>query len=225
MILQYVDYINKNWRVILASSSPRRQELLKRVGLTFDILVSNFAEDLDKSSFPDAEAYNLATANGKLSDVVAQLARLDAKMPDLVICCDTIVVPDDDPRAIIEKAETPQAAAAMIKRLSGKKHFVLSALVLRFPLLNITVEKIVKTAVVMAPLDDAAIAEYVTHPEAWKGKSGAYGIQDLASCFISGIEGDFYNVVGFPLCEFCQSVKDVLETRVFPSPNESEQRN
>lgn len=207
-MLHLVEQLNK-LRIILASASPRRKELMERLGLVFTIVPSTFEENLDKTQFPDAAAYNVATASGKLDDVRRSLSR-DGVPHDIVITCDTIVVPCDDPKRIMEKAATPEEATRMISNLVGKSHFVYSALVVYFSQLDQTFVKVVRTEVDMAPLTDEAISVYVAHPEAWMGKAGAYGIQDLAASFIRGISGDYYNVMGFPLCSFCELVQEVV---------------
>ncbi|CUG87000.1 maf protein, putative [Bodo saltans] len=207
-MLDLVPQLN-HLHIILASASPRRKELLERLGLKFIVQPSNFDEDLDKSSFPDAAAYNVATASGKLDDVRRQLVK-DGVPHDIVITCDTIVVPCDDLSVILEKANTSDDASRMIHRLAGKSHFVYSALVVYFAALDRTVVRIVQTEVEMAPVSAATVAAYVAHPEAWKGKAGAYGIQDLASSFIRGIKGDYYNVMGFPVCTFCEMLQETI---------------
>lgn len=196
-------------KIVLASASPRRKELLERLGLQFVVQASSFEEDLDKASFPDAASYNVATASGKLDDVRRQMTK-DGMPHDIVITCDTIVVPCDDLSVILEKANTAEDAARMIRRLAGKSHFVYSALVVYFSALDLTEVRIVRTGVEMAPLSEATITEYVAHPEAWRGKAGAYGIQDLASSFIRGIKGDYYNVMGLPVCTFCELMQETL---------------
>lgn len=211
MILDRVHELNR-LRIVLASGSPRRRELLERIGLQFTVRVSKFEENLDKSSFPDAIAYNLATAHGKMSDILETLAHEESsQQADIVITCDTIVVPCDDPLKIVEKAACKAEAAQMIRDLRGKSHYVFSTLLVHFTKLHQTFEEVVRTEVKMASISDAAVAAYVENEEAWRGKSGAYGIQDLASTFIEGIQGDFYNVVGFPLCTFCKRIRDTID--------------
>lgn len=206
MILDIVDRLNK-LKIILASGSPRRRELLGQTGLVFSVRVSNFEENLEKESFADATAYNLATAHGKMNDI---LSVLDGSA-DMVVACDTIVVPCDDPKKIIEKASTKDEAADMIRGLRGKSHYVYSALLVHFTKLGRTFDAVVRTEVKMAHVADSVVDAYVQNESAWRGKSGAYGIQDVAASFIEGVVGDYYNVMGFPLCTFCSLVRKIAE--------------
>ena len=233
LLRSQIDLLNGK-KVILASQSPRRQELLRTIiGLTnFKVVVSNFAEDLPKSQFATAAAYCEATVRAKAQDVMAMLAKEEGDSSwDVLICADTIVV-DTSPSSssassfeILEKAADADEAFKMIKKLSGKTHEVITVLLLATNKnsgskadtsatdSNASGDNTVSAAadgidvivhaeravVTMAPLSDEHIRNYCANEAAWRGKAGAYGIQDAAACFIEGIAGDYYAVMGLPV--------------------------
>ena len=226
MLLPYLAAINSE-RVILASASPRRQELLGRMGVRFEVVVSDFAEDLDKKLFLGNPAnYPLATARAKGEDVLRKMISASSpslKLPHLIISADTIVLPDEGTAAdILEKADQPSDCYRMLSLLQGKRHKVITGVVLLFPNASKDAEAghakaasirefTEETYVYFDPLDDAAMKMYAAeHPDAWRGKAGAYGIQDLAATFIPRIEGDYYNVMGFPVCAISKALRSAV---------------
>lgn len=213
-------------RLILASASPRRIELLTRLGLQPIVIPSTFAEDLPHGS--DASQYAIATATEKAKDVASSLLAKNESW-DLLLACDSIVV--DANGKILEKAADEAHAAAMISSLSGSTSQVISALIVlsrEEPLtkgtavpLQLTdgdgsnstrvhmVQLSEVTTVQFAQLSSSLISAYVA-TGAWKGKAGAYGIQDVAAQFITGIQGDYYNVMGLPLYKACKVLREIL---------------
>jgi septum formation protein len=173
-------------RIILASNSPRRKELLMQVGVTFEIMPSNFEElafELSPSELVKHFAYM------KAKDV-AQSLHVDA----LVIGSDTIVCLD----GIMGKPKNKDDAFNMLRKLSGKQHLVLSGLSI---ISTVTGESLTEhecTKVKMKELSDADITAYIKTGEPMD-KAGAYAIQGIGSLFVEGIEGDYFNVVGLPL--------------------------
>lgn len=236
MLLSALGAINSG-RVVLASASPRRQELLQRVGVRFDVVVSDFAEDLGKKQFlGDPARYPLCTARAKALDVLSKLKSATAAspasdvgalpLPHVIISADTIVLPfGGTAPEIMKKASTPEDCAAMLRLLQGRQHTVITGVVILFPLQPAAssavdglpvraVEFVEATSVFFEPLDETAITLYSqAHPEAWRGKAGAYGIQDLAATFIPRIEGDYYNVMGFPLCSVCKALRAAVDDK------------
>lgn len=171
--------------LVLASASPRRRELLAAAGFTFDVEVA----DVDERRHPGepAEAYARRVA-------LAKAEAVSARRPGaLVLGADTIVVVDGD---VLGKPVDDADATAMLQRLSGRPHRVLTAVALiggREPL-----EAIEETVVWMYALAPRDIAAYVETGEP-RDKAGAYGIQGRASRFIPRIEGSYTNVVGLPV--------------------------
>lgn len=186
-----------DFRLILASQSPRRHSLLRDVGVPFTV-VSSQAEEATTggSAVALAEKNALAKVRG-------------ASLPDdlepgaFVLGTDTLVVLDD---MVMGKPRSAADAARMLAALSGRTHRVVSGVALlrlqgtRF--LDGPGEVRVSSAVTevtFRPLEQTQVQAYLVSGE-WKGKAGAYAVQGLAALFVSGIRGEYSNVVGLPLC-------------------------
>lgn len=172
---------------VLASASPRRAELLTAAGFTFDIAHA----DLDETPLPheSADRYVLRLAEGKARAVAARFPEL------AVLGADTTVVVDGH---ILGKPVDAGEAAAMLRRLQGRAHEVLTGVALvALGRAQVVLET---TRVWFAPLTDGEIAVYVATGEAMD-KAGAYGIQGWAARYVTRIEGSYSNVVGLPLYE------------------------
>jgi septum formation protein len=182
-------------RIVLASQSPRRIELLRSVGLEFDIYPPRIEEKLSPGFSPlEYVRHNSAE---KAEWVSRQLDY------DLIISADTIVTLKDK---IFEKPVSHHQAESMLRELSNQTHEVITA----FCLLTAE-EKIVDhevTRVTFYPISEAEIKMYLDSDEPFD-KAGAYGIQGFASLFIKKIEGCYFNVVGFPLGKFYQQLKNL----------------
>ena len=175
-------------RLILASASPRRRELLQQAGFAFDVR----APSVDEVPLPSetAEAFARRAARDKALDVAAA-----APSDSLVLGADTVVVTDNE---ILGKPADAPDAARMIHLLSGVTHRVITGVcVVRAPA---RVEALAHetTFVTFSVLDEQEIASYVASGEPFD-KAGAYGIQGLASKFVTRIEGCYFNVVGLPV--------------------------
>jgi len=173
-------------RIILASNSPRRKELLMQLGVKFEIIPSNFEEqvfDLAPSKLVEHFAYM------KAKDV-AQSVQNDA----LVIGSDTIVCLNE----IMGKPKHREDAFNMLRKLSGKQHHVLTGLSIFNTATGESMTGHECTVVKMKELSNAEITAYINTGEPMD-KAGAYAIQGMGSLFIEGIEGDYFNVVGLPL--------------------------
>lgn len=174
-------------RIILASNSPRRKELLSQLGVVFDIIPSEFEEQLVEGMTPAETVEHFACM--KASDVAGSIEE-----EALVIGSDTIVYLDE----IMGKPSDRQEAASMLRRLSGKQHLVLSGISV---INTATGEQLTGhevTRVRMKELSDDEIYAYIDTGEPMD-KAGAYAIQGVGSLFVEGIEGDYFNVVGLPL--------------------------
>ncbi len=176
-------------QLVLASTSPRRRELLALLGLPFEIVASRFDESrLSPFGLPPAN-YVTQLATGKAAEVAARLAAPEA----VIIGADTTVVLDG---GVLNKPADPADAARMLRRLSGRTHEVYTGLCLLHGEKIQTAHAV--TAVTFEPLSDAAIAAYVATGEPLD-KAGAYGIQGQGLGFTPRIDGDYYTVVGLPL--------------------------
>lgn len=173
--------------IILASESPRRKELLERMGLDFTVRVAPIDETMDPFAHP--------------ADEVARVAQMKAKSVysycndgDIIIGADTVVVCDS---LVMGKPRSESEAFSMLRRLSGRDHQVVTGLCVLTDRYEETVT--VTTTLRMRPLSDEEIRAYIATGEPMD-KAGAYGIQGLASMFVVGIDGDYYNVMGLPIC-------------------------
>jgi septum formation protein len=177
-------------RLVLASASPRRAELLRAAGIDFDSMPADVDESMHDGESP--EQYVQRVANAKACGV---LARSHGRP---VVAADTVVVVDGK---ILGKPADAADATRMLKLLSGKRHQVLTAVSVSLggpedacP----AATAIERTTVEFASLTDAEIAEYVQSGEPMD-KAGAYAIQGRASRFVTRIEGSYANVVGLPV--------------------------
>ncbi|MBV7273078.1 Maf-like protein [Clostridium thailandense] len=176
-------------KVILASASARRQELLKRLTNEFEIIVSKFDEG--KIAFDgNCGSYVMKLAEGKALDVYK-----DIKNESVIIGCDTIVSFQD---RILGKPKDEMEAFNMLRILSGNCHQVYSGIALVNSLSGKIIRDYVCTDVKFDKLSNDTIKKYIEKGE-YKDKAGAYGIQGYGGTFVEEIHGCYYNVVGLPL--------------------------
>jgi septum formation protein len=195
--------------LILASASPRRAELLARVGLRLGVLPA----DVDETPRADEPAIEYAkrVCAEKLAAVAARLEN----QPELglpLLAADTIVVLD---RAILGKPAGPVEAAEMLGRLAGRRHEVVTAY--RVQRGAAVAERAVTTTVSFRLLAPDEIAAYVESGE-WRGKAGGYAIQGIAALFATEIRGSITNVVGLPLAEVVADLRAVGGLPHWPPP-------
>lgn len=182
----------ENKKVILGSSSPRRKELLSRLGIDFDIEIPTCSEELDdKLSIENA-----------LIDVAFRKAK-SIKKDGVIITADTIVVLENE---ILTKPKDENHAFEILSKLSGKTHEVLTAVCVKND------KKIqtfcVTTKVFFYELSSCEILEYIKTKEPLD-KAGAYGIQGLGGLFVKEIQGDFYSVIGLPIGKLYKYLKEI----------------
>jgi septum formation protein len=172
-------------RVILASQSPRRRELLALIGITHEVRPADIDETYFPFEKPAAHAERLA--RGKCA-VIAQ------REPDaLVIGSDTIVVVDGD---VLGKPTDEADAAHMLRRLSGRSHFVVTAVAVAWH--GQTRSAVEEVNVTFHSLSDEDIAAYIATREPMD-KAGAYGIQGYGATIVERVDGDYFAVMGLPL--------------------------
>jgi len=183
--------------VVLASASPRRQELLKRIISDFRIIESDFDENSVKfnGSCPD---FVMESSFGKAMDVAEKLTR-----PSLVIGCDTIVSFEN---TVLGKPADYNEAFSMLRMLSGNTHQVYSGITLINTESNSVMKDFVLTKVLFSGIDDEEIRRYIASGEPMD-KAGAYGIQGHGGVFVEEIHGCYYNVVGLPLNKLNKMIK------------------
>lgn len=173
--------------IILASASPRRSELLRQVGLNFQVIPSNFEENLNLELSPGELVQDLAY--NKALSVAAKV-----KPGFLVIGADTVVVKD----RVLGKPESRQHAFEMLKMLQGGWHEVITGVAVLEGSGSGCTSGFEVTRVKMRSLSDRTIEAYIDTGEPMD-KAGAYGIQGLGAVIVEKIEGCYFNVVGLPL--------------------------
>jgi septum formation protein len=187
--------------LILASSSPRRAEILRQAGIAFEIC----AAEIDETVLPGETALEMVArlAEAKARAITAQM---DARIRECIIVgADTTVELDGE---ILGKPRDTANAREMLARLSGRTHHVLTGIfLLRLPG-NASRAAVEKSAVTFAPLSEKEIDAYVASGEPL-GKAGAYAIQGLAGRYIPKIEGCYFNVVGLPLARLYTLLREL----------------
>jgi septum formation protein len=193
-------------RIYLASRSPRRRDLLKQIGVPFELLLLRQdlrrGPDVDETPLPDESpgVYVLRMAGAKVMTAVRQIAYRGLPQKP-VLAADTTVVFDD---RILGKPENAEDAARMLRTLSGREHQVLTAIALA---LRDQVEtQISVSSVWFQELADADIRRYVATGEPLD-KAGAYAIQGRAGAFVTRITGSYSGIMGLPLAETAELLK------------------
>lgn len=171
-------------KLVLASKSPRRSEILKNAGIDFTVRVADADETIPEGTKPEDAVVFLAARKAMA---------VPREKDEVVLGADTVVVLDD---MILGKPKDKDDAFNMIKRLSGRVHSVFTGVCAIGNGISLTFAE--ETKVEFYPLSDNEIYDYINTNEPYD-KAGAYGIQGLASKFIRGIEGDYFNVVGLPV--------------------------
>ena len=178
-------------KLVLASKSPRRSEILKNAGIDFTIRVADADETIPDGIKPEDAVVFLAARKAMAVE------RAD---DELVLGADTVVVLDNK---ILGKPKDRDDAYNMIKSLSGRVHSVFTGVCAIGNGVSVTFAE--ETKVEFLPLTDEEINAYIDTDEPYD-KAGAYGIQGLASKFIRGIEGDYFNVVGLPISRIYEKI-------------------
>ena len=185
----------KDFRIILASQSPRRQYLLKDLGLDFEIIVPDVREDYPGGMHPEEIAVYLAELKANAFD----LSGIDPKT--VIITADTIVSVGDE---VLGKPSDARHAAEMLKKLSGRMHEVITAVCLRSPGKKRTFH--VVSSVYFKELSDPEISYYIENFSPFD-KAGSYGVQEwIGYIGISKIEGSYFNVMGLPVKELYEEL-------------------
>ncbi len=178
-------------KIILASASPRRKELLTQIGVKFEIMISDKETDIDSSN--PVKACEKQAMQKALD--IEEKAALKYREDYIIIAADTIVALED---TILGKPKDKEDARLMLERISGKKHKVYTAVCVFNSRLKTQESFVEETAVEVTELSKEDIDFYLSKDEAYD-KAGAYAIQGLFSRYIVGIEGDYYNVMGLPV--------------------------
>ena len=189
--------IHFNGNVVLASQSPRRQELIKLIFENFRVLPADCDETLP-------EGMGAKTAVEYLSKIKNSASAKAAGKDSLVISADTVVSVDD---IILGKPVDKEDARRMVTLLSGRTHQVYTGVTISFNGKSVTFSE--KTDVEFYSLTNAEIEEYINSPEPYD-KAGSYAIQGRGGLLIKGIKGDYYNVVGLPVARLKREVLEFV---------------
>lgn len=185
-------------KLILASASPRRAEILRDAGFTFHVMSSA----VDETPYPDESPHVLVQ---RLADAKAELVAARAVGSAIVIAADTEVVLDG---RVFGKPRSTDDARRMLENLSGRTHSVLTGVsLIRLPDAE-RIQFVETTLVHFAPLDSEKISRYLGTGEP-HDKAGGYAIQGRAGRYIPRIEGDYFNIVGLPLARVTQALADL----------------
>lgn len=200
-----------NKKIILASASPRRRELLTQIGLDFDVVVSETEEKIT-STEPAKVVEELSAQKAEavwgwmhLQTDADSLEKIAATQDYIVIGADTVVACDGK---ILGKPGTVENAVAMLRMLQGREHEVYTGVTI-LSSKNGEQRKLTfheRTVVHFSPMSEEEIREYVATGDPMD-KAGAYGIQGFCARYISGIEGDYNNVVGLPVGRVYQELR------------------
>jgi septum formation protein len=190
--------------IYLASQSPRRQELLKQIGVRFEMLIPQTGEDSESIETPllneKARAYVERVTLAKSAAALERWGKSDLAWAP-ILCADTTVsLPNSDQGEILGKPADALDAERILRMLSGKSHEVLTAVALTINPNDVPIHLVQISEVRFAELTDAQIQSYIETKEPF-GKAGAYGIQGGASAFIPEIKGSYSGIMGLPLYE------------------------
>ncbi len=184
--------------LILASQSPRRQELIRKITEDFRAVPSSYDES-ETEFHGDPQSYVTELACAKASEVFM------SHQEDTVIGMDTIVFIDGD---VLNKPRNEEEAVKMMRALSGRMHEVYTGFCIKRGDGGEDIVGYEETDVFFDEISDEELIEYIRTGD-WKDKSGAYAIQGEASKFVSNIAGDFFNVVGFPVNRIYRELRKI----------------
>jgi len=180
-------------RVILASKSPRRKELLSLICDSFEVMPADIDESVPQNVAAEEAAEYISTQKAFAID-----------SEDVIIACDTVVIVDGK---ILGKPSDRQNGFEMLSELSGKTHSVISGVCIRYKGESVSFSQ--KSLVTFYELTDEEINDYLDSGEPFD-KAGGYGIQGLGSLLVKEFSGDFFNIVGLPVARLRRSLSELL---------------
>lgn len=208
MSLKYLEHLNSK-KFILGSGSAQRKKILADLGIKFDVIISNFAEDLEKTHPTD---YVSKTCLKKFEDIIQINQEKDI---DILVTVDTIIVQNNK---ILEKPKDEEEILQWFRSYSNNTIFCYSSVVIGIIQKNSNnknftkdkIEFITESKVFFDEITDDNIKCYIDSGEPYN-KAGGFGIQGLGSLLIKGIEGCYYNIVGFPINDFFKHLRILVE--------------
>ena len=189
-----------NIKLILASASPRRAKLLRGLGLAFEVLPSHIEEDEESGARPEETVLRLAQMKARACDVGNSN---NGSMPGLVLAADTVIEFEGQ---VLGKPSGPDDATAMLMRLAGHRHRVMTAVCVRDTGHRRAVASVVVSEVVMRNFSRKEAREYAAGGEPLD-KAGSYAIQGQGARLIAEWSGCYNNIVGLPLCEVARLIQ------------------
>ena len=190
-------------KIILASKSPRRRDILSSIGVDFEVVTDDTPENIDTSLCPEEVVSTLAKFKG---DNVSKKICNDC----VIIAADTVVAVDEK---ILGKPADENDAEQMLLMLSGRAHQVYTGVYIKDTMSGKSVVFSEKTDVFFRKLDINEIKGYIKTNEPMD-KAGSYGIQGIGSLFVEKIDGDYFNVVGLPICRLSEILKSEFDIRL-----------
>jgi len=185
-------------KIILASGSPRRKQLLAQVGIECEIIVSNVDE-----TCTGPPAHRVAELSNRKAQAVKSLLQENHPHGYAIIAADTLVYVNNQ---VLEKPETPEAAYEMLSTLRGRGHTVYTGVTI---IANAEVNTFVdSTQVYFRDFSDDEIHAYIATGEPFD-KAGAYGVQDKGALLVHRVEGDYFTVVGLPVAKVASTLRDM----------------
>ncbi|MFX1571857.1 MAG: Maf family protein [Promethearchaeota archaeon] len=196
-------------KIILASKSVDRSRLLKQAGITFKVVTSNIDEEKYKTTITDP--IELSKELAKAKALSTKTALIKDNLDYVIIAADTIVELNGE---IIGKAKNKVQAFKILKKLSGKTHNLITGIAIIDTIISKIIVDYDITSVEFLALSDKEIRGYINTNE-WKGRAGAYSIEDKASLFINKIIGSSSNVMGLPMQKLYKILKKEFNVNLF----------
>ncbi len=196
-------------KIILASKSIDRSEILKRAKVPFETFITNINEDIYKVKISDA--HNLVKELAKAKALLAKKNFLDDTLDAIIIAADTVVVLDGE---IIGKAKNEEEAFNILKKLNGRTHELITGIAITETNNPKIIDDTVTTNVQFINLFDEELKLYIKNGE-WKGRAGAYSIKDKASLFTKKINGSASNVIGLPMNKLFEILRKEFSFNLF----------
>lgn len=190
-------------KIILASTSPRRKEILKKIGIPFEIIPTNYEEDMTLD-LPPAELVKHLSQN-KAKEVTK------TQKNTIIIAADTIIAFKNQ---ILGKPKSKQDAINTLKKLSNNNHSVFTGFTIIDTETNKSISRSVETKVFFKNLSDETITNYVASGEPLD-KAGSYAIQSLGAVLVDKIEGDYFNIMGLPLSVLVDSLQKEFQLNIW----------
>lgn len=208
VLFKYIEYLNSK-KLILGTTSLPRRKIFSDLGINFEVIASNFEENLEKT---DPQTYVSNTCLKKFEEIISNHSEKDF---DILITSDTIIVHNNK---ILEKPQTNEEIFEWFRNYSNSYVACYTSVVIGIIQKNSENKNCVKdkiqflteSKVLFDEIDDDLIQNYIDTKEPFN-KAGGFGIQGLGSVFIKGIEGCYYNVVGFPVNNFFKNLKILIE--------------